>query len=240
MKTTVLGLATFLLVSLFFVNATVSTSNLGAGEYDPQYDFDNDGDIDIFDIVDIVQRYGTSGTPLNDTDILELLSEINASLLELNERVADLEEIVYQEPIYPILGDCRYYSQAILLTLDVDSAPGFQAITDVSPGENVTINITFDIWEPSGPSILNQAFMIYSWTPVWPPPAGYYYPLYNGMPGYFGGTVRDSFNLTAPTSPGNHSLWLCAAEQYNMGDAVGTFTQLPSLPAHAQIIVETP
>ena len=71
MKTTVLGLATFLLVSLFFVSATTSISNRALGEYDPWCDIDDDGDIDIFDVVKVAGLYGTSGEPFEAEAAIE-------------------------------------------------------------------------------------------------------------------------------------------------------------------------
>jgi hypothetical protein len=240
MKIAVLAISAVLLISLFFVGITASTSYTSE-EYDPQYDFDNDGDIDIVDVVKVAIRYGSTGIPTNDSDISELLSKIdslNTSLLETQERLVELEEIVYREPTYPILGDGRDYHEALLLTLDVDPAFGFQDTVQVAPGENVTVNIAFDIWEPRGSSIINQVFLIYSWTPLWPPPTEYYYALCDGYPGVFGGTIHGLFNITAPTNPGNYSIWFCAAEEYSMSDAVGTFTSQPTRPALIQITVE--
>ena len=51
--------------------------------YDPWCDLDDDGDIDIFDIVKIAGAYGTTGTPINKTELL----------LDLQSRVASLEEL---------------------------------------------------------------------------------------------------------------------------------------------------
>jgi len=71
-----------LLVTLFmFVGVTSSTL------YDAWYDFDDDGDIDIYDIVDIAGRYGTTGTPINKT---EMLLELQARMDALNATVTDL------------------------------------------------------------------------------------------------------------------------------------------------------
>ena len=58
MKTSVyyVFLAATLLVSFLLVGTTA------VNEYDPWADLDDDGDIDIYDIVDIAGRYGTTGT----------------------------------------------------------------------------------------------------------------------------------------------------------------------------------
>lgn len=63
MKTTVLAFATIILVSLFFVNATTSTTTLDLGVYDPWCDQDSDGDIDIYDIVTAAVAFDTTGDP---------------------------------------------------------------------------------------------------------------------------------------------------------------------------------
>jgi hypothetical protein len=75
MKSITITLTILLIASFVLVGITSSTP------YDPWYDFDDDGDIDIYDIVDIAGRYGTTGTPLNKTEFL----------LELEARIAALE-----------------------------------------------------------------------------------------------------------------------------------------------------
>lgn len=52
-----------------------------ASEYDPWLDNNDDGKIDIFDVVKVAGAYGTNGTPLNKTFLL----------LDLLERVETLE-----------------------------------------------------------------------------------------------------------------------------------------------------
>lgn len=69
MKTTTLGLATFLLVSLFFVNATTSVSKSGYGEYDPWCDLNDNGVIDIFDVVNVAGKYATTGEPTRNVTV---------------------------------------------------------------------------------------------------------------------------------------------------------------------------
>ncbi len=58
---TILKYVTIVLVSLFFIGGTTSVSNLAIGEYDPWCDLDDDGDIDIFDVVKVAGSYGASG-----------------------------------------------------------------------------------------------------------------------------------------------------------------------------------
>jgi|GEM_PF-7082023 len=85
---TVLFLSVFA-VSFLFVGLTSSSP------YDPWYDFNSNGEIDIFDIVDIAGRYGTTGTPVNTTDLLlELqarMETLNATVVALEQRISSLE-----------------------------------------------------------------------------------------------------------------------------------------------------
>ncbi|MCK4477225.1 hypothetical protein KAU88_01700 [Candidatus Bathyarchaeota archaeon] len=46
---------------MFLIRTTTSVSIAGVGDYDPWCDFDDDGDIDIFDIVWIASMYGALG-----------------------------------------------------------------------------------------------------------------------------------------------------------------------------------
>ena len=81
-----------IIVSMFLVGAT-------ATEYDPWVDTNDDGKIDIFDVVDLVGHYGTAGIPINKTALLlELqhqMSLLNSSLVELEDRVAVLEQMLF-------------------------------------------------------------------------------------------------------------------------------------------------
>jgi hypothetical protein len=77
-----------LLVSGFLVSTTSSAP------YDPWYDLDDNGKIDIFDIVRMAGTYGTAGTPINKTALLlELQSRmdnLNASMLDLEDQLLAL------------------------------------------------------------------------------------------------------------------------------------------------------
>ena len=82
MKMITVMLMAVLSVSLFLVGLTSSAP------YDPWIDLDDDGDIDIFDIVQMAGAYGTTGTPINKT---ELLLELAARLDLLNATVMALQ-----------------------------------------------------------------------------------------------------------------------------------------------------
>lgn len=69
------------------------------GIYSPWGDLNDDGTIDIFDIVWLTGRYKTTGTPVNKTDLLynvsdtftEILSQIDCLNNELQNRTTTLE-----------------------------------------------------------------------------------------------------------------------------------------------------
>ena len=67
-------LTIILLTSMFFVGTTTSRSGssltTGAGEYDPWVDYNDDGRIDHKDLLQLAAVYGTSGKPINKTELL--------------------------------------------------------------------------------------------------------------------------------------------------------------------------
>jgi len=83
---------------MFLIGTTTSISTKGVSDYDPWCDFDDDGDIDIYDIVEIAGRYGTAGTPVNKTALLYNISNTFSELLSiidsLNTTVIELENTV--------------------------------------------------------------------------------------------------------------------------------------------------
>jgi len=85
-KTTVTFVA-LLVASMFLIQVT-------ANDYNPWLDTNDNGKIDIFDVVDVASRYGTTGTPINITDLLLELQDkialLNASLSELQTHVGIL------------------------------------------------------------------------------------------------------------------------------------------------------
>jgi hypothetical protein len=120
MKVASLLFAIVFLISPLFVGLTASAP------YDPRYDFDGNGAIDIFDIVDIAGRYGTTGTPVNTTALLvELqarIDELNATLISLMESALIVEDIVLVDNAgtYEIPAD---YNVADAGTLKIEHLP---------------------------------------------------------------------------------------------------------------------
>ena len=83
MKTTVF-VFTVTFIALFCVNITTSIENRQTGLYDPWLDMNDDGEIDIFDVVMVARAYGSSGKPYNKT----------AALIELQAKVSVLEATI--------------------------------------------------------------------------------------------------------------------------------------------------
>lgn len=96
MRKLTVTLFTLIISSLFLVNVSVSDfPPAPEGEYSPWGDLNDDGIINIFDIVWLASRYGTTGTPLNVTELLlemqATIDELNATVNSLEQRVAHLE-----------------------------------------------------------------------------------------------------------------------------------------------------
>ena len=99
MKRVIITLVVVLVTMFMCVGVTSSTP------YDAWYDFDDDGDIDIYDVVDIAGRYGTMGTPINKT---ELLLEMEARIDELEVIVASHRECMVVTGSIPYDGNGAY------------------------------------------------------------------------------------------------------------------------------------
>lgn len=71
---------TFIIFILTFVSAPISTQQ-GVHDYDPWYDINDDGKIDIKDVAGVAAKFGATGTAINKTQML----------LDLQARVEALE-----------------------------------------------------------------------------------------------------------------------------------------------------
>lgn len=106
------------------------------------------------------------------------------------------------------------------------------------PGEIIYLKTFFSIINPANPLEKQQAFLIYSWTPYWPPPAGYYYSLYDGIPGLSPGISQAvDAPIEAPIVPGTYYVWFCSSSGYNSQTAINSFSNVLPPLAHVAITV---
>lgn len=95
-KHMIIGFLAFCLVATLLIGVTSSA------EYDPWCDINDDGVINILDIVNLGIRFGTEGTPINKTELLlTLLDRVD----RLEARISELEGkpkiITVADPVYP-------------------------------------------------------------------------------------------------------------------------------------------
>ena len=201
-------------VTLFTVVPTIGSPD--SGDYDPWLDYNDDGEIDMRDVGPVARAYGSSGTPINKTEmLLRMDSEVFQSGL--------LIHLPFGATWYRH-GDADLNN--ILHWLDLDqNTLGNQTVVFVSEGEEITVTGKFQNWQENG--VVGQDFFIYSWTPSWPPPnATYYHPLYDGQPGVYPGVTQTfSFELTVPNEFGVYYLYYCSGSDFSMSSAVNRYTE---------------
>lgn len=229
-------LAVALVTLVFLIGIRASTGRTGDNvrsgystaaerEYDPWTDINDDGKIDIIDIATVARLFGTTGTPINKTALLQNLATEMAK-----------SGLLLPLPFGATHWDGTTDTNTILLSLDLNQAePGNQQSVFVYKG--ATITITGEFQNMDFPGTISQVFFIYSWTPSWPPPQGYYHELYNGAPGPYPGVRRSfSFSLTVPNKGGVYYLYLASGAHYSMEDAVNQYAQSLWVP-YAVIVV---
>ena len=86
MRNRTIAIAVLLLAPTFLISVTATVP------YDPWCDMDDDGDIDIYDVVEMADRYGTAGASVNKT---ALLYEVNGTFTGLLGRIAGVEDSVF-------------------------------------------------------------------------------------------------------------------------------------------------
>ena len=72
----VIVLAVFCLAAALF--AVMPINSQGAGEYDPWLDVNDDGAIEMRDVSSVARAYGTSGTPVNKTEMAQEVATARA------------------------------------------------------------------------------------------------------------------------------------------------------------------
>ena len=106
------------------------------------------------------------------------------------------------------------------------------------PGEIINLKTFFSIINLANPLERQQAFLIYSWTPYWPPPAGYYYALYDAIPGLSPGISQAvDVPIAAPIVPGTYYVWFCSSSGYNAQTAINSFSNVLPPLSHVAITV---
>jgi hypothetical protein len=89
-------LLTIISASFFLVNTTASNyETTSTHEYDPHLDYDMDGDIDLYDAVYLLTRYGTKGTPVNWTKLLDDVDELRGRVEALENQTGWLPAPAY-------------------------------------------------------------------------------------------------------------------------------------------------
>jgi N-acetylneuraminic acid mutarotase len=190
---------------------------------------------------------------INDAGTIDYWSKTSSLPVPLEEHCS----IICNDRIYVMGGESpngvqsHIYERTDLYTLPVgaedpnavlDSETILNSVSGqtikASLGSTVSIDMTYQIWSSAGPGIIKQALLIFSWTPSWPPPSGYYIPLYNGQPGYAPGvTQTTTVQITVPSDPGTYYVWFGSGAEYSMQDAVNKYANPLSTPAHIKIIV---
>lgn len=85
-------LCTFVLTSVLLM---VTTTRSQTEEYDPWIDINDDGAIDIYDLIAVGSNFGATGLPLNKTALLELDAKIDLLNATLTQQIEDLETEIY-------------------------------------------------------------------------------------------------------------------------------------------------
>lgn len=242
-------MVTILFSSMFLIGITTSQYSTTEFPHDPPRvyspwgDLNDDGNIDIFDVVWLAGRYNTIGTPVNKT---ELLYNVSDRLAELRSQIDDLEWQSRLEisllptgawvPLqWETMGGTIDFQGARLERIDLNpNYPGDQQQIVVSP--NATVSINYTAWLRGNPSEIRQLWFSYSWASLYPPWDAYT-AIYNGSP-YPNTTVSGVLNIIAPPTPGTYKIWLCAQSHYSMSQAVAMEEVPPAMLPHAIITVE--
>ena len=113
-------LLTILSASFFLVSSTASNYETTSVEYNPWRDLNDDGIIDIYDVVMVTGIYRSTGTPINKT---ALLYNVNDTFTQLLDRIeilesdrTDLFNLYWQ--LYNLYGDLQANQTQVYVELD--------------------------------------------------------------------------------------------------------------------------
>ena len=157
MKTTIL-VFTIVFVSLFFVNSTVSIANLQTDKYDPWLDLNDDGKIDIFDVVMVANAYGSSGKPFNKTAaLLELQAKVSVLEATITARLPQVDFLAIPAAAFVSEGDYqeRHNAGYAIHMLEEDYIPSYgDFYAPVQLPSGVTITRLTSYWWDNGPNLV--------------------------------------------------------------------------------------
>jgi flagellar hook assembly protein FlgD len=116
-----------------------------------------------------------------------------------------------------------------------------QTVT-ANPGASTAITVSYRIYAPINPNEIDQLFFIADWTPSWPPPPRYYYPVYDSIPGTSPITGSATLTITVPTVSGTYYLYFCSSAYYSIPLGVSTYTKplTSDRGIHIEIVVSNP
>lgn len=142
---------------------------------------------------------------------------------------------VYSLPACAVGPDGNLVSRAFLTSI---SGP---QIATVRPRQTLSFIFGYQIWQGSLVSEIDQLLVVASWSPSWPPPPGYYWGIYTGVPPTYPGSGGfTTVSLSAPSASGSYYLWFGFAVDYGYDQAAKGFgRRLSAPPAHVKIEVST-
>lgn len=110
---------------------------------------------------------------------------------------------------------------------------------EVDPGEVFGVEVRYRVHELSyARGTRLQLFLVYSWSPKWPPETGHYYVLFDGVPPRWPGTTDAKIvELKAPNESGIYYIWFCVGRHRGMEQAIQQVVEQPTLPAHVRVVV---
>ncbi|UCD95838.1 MAG: hypothetical protein JSV35_04845 [Candidatus Bathyarchaeota archaeon] len=125
-----------IIVSALLFSASTSVS-ISSGDYDPWADLDDDGDVDIFDIVDIAGKYGTKGDSTKNVNVTNWPRSRAAVEVFHHEPLVDgasSDSIEYNANGFRymhILADTEILDAGESVDIELHSGIGVPAIRDV-------------------------------------------------------------------------------------------------------------